>query len=75
MRWILLALALVVMVLLLIPRELEATRTVGDQARAERMRAPTPPRADDAPRACLEGELPTDRDPCVPAGAQFAPAQ
>jgi hypothetical protein len=75
MRFILLALAVLVLVLLFLPRELAATRTVGDQGRAERLRVATPRVEGDAPRMCTDGETPSDRDPCVPPGAQFAPSQ
>ncbi len=75
MRRILLLLALLVLGLLLMPRELPATRTVGDQRRAERLRASPPRAADLTQRNCRDGESPLDRDPCLPIGALFAPAQ
>lgn len=68
-------LAFLVLGLLLLPRELPATRTVGDQRRAERLRASPPRTTDTAQRTCRDGESPIDRDPCLPVGAQFAPAQ
>lgn len=75
MRWLLLAIAVFVLVLLSLPRELTATRVVGDQARAERLRFASPVSSSDGPRSCGDQESPSDRDPCVPNGAQFAPAQ
>jgi len=75
MRWLLLGLATICLLLLLAPRELTARRTVGDQSRAERQRVEMPKHEGVGPRACGEGEAPSDRDPCVPPGAQFAPSQ
>lgn len=75
MRWLLLILAALVLALTCWPRDLPATRVVGDQRRAERLRGPPLPRELATPRTCPAGESPTDRSPCVPLGAQFAPSQ
>ena len=75
MRRLLMVLALLVFVWLLMPRELAATRIVGDQSRAERLRLSPPATATESQRSCRDGESPSDRDPCLPIGAQFAPAQ
>ncbi len=50
------------------PHELVATKTVGDQARAQRVRRIEPNNVEPAePRICNDGETPTDRDPCIGA--------
>lgn len=49
------------------PHELHATKTVGDQARAMRQRHIVEPPEPHGPRLCDEGEVPSDRDPCIQA--------
>lgn len=55
----------------LAPRELLATKTVGHQARAHRLRKidgkPLPAES----RVCAEGEISTDRDPCLGADGRL----
>ncbi|MBI2393131.1 MAG: hypothetical protein HYV09_26335 [Deltaproteobacteria bacterium] len=71
----LLLVALAVLIAALMPRQMVATRTVGDQTRAVRQLRVESPAQSDEPRTCAEGEIPIDRDPCVRGGANYAPAQ
>lgn len=75
MKVALLLVALAVLVAALLPREIAATRTVGDQSRAVRQLRIASPAQPDEPRTCADGENPIDRDPCVRGGANYAPAQ
>lgn len=75
LRVALLLLALAVWMVVLWPRALSPTRVVGDQARAERLRSLQPRASATAPRVCGPREVVNDRDPCLPLGAEFAPAQ
>jgi hypothetical protein len=50
---------------MLTPEELPARRTVGHQGRALRLRRIVPELPSAGPRVCKEGEITTDRDPCI----------
>lgn len=54
------------------PRELEATKTVGQQARVERLRR-IEAKADpiNETRVCGPNEISTDRDPCLGANGRL----
>jgi hypothetical protein len=52
-------------VAMLTPEELPARRTVGHQGRALRLRRIVPDMPSAGPRVCKEGEITTDRDPCI----------
>jgi hypothetical protein len=55
----------------LIPQELVAEKTVGHQARADRLRRVEAKPRNDEPRICAEGQVSTDRDPCVGANGRL----
>jgi hypothetical protein len=59
-------------VAMLAPEELPATRTVGHQGRALRLRRIVAPAAPTGPRLCKEDEIPTDRDPCIVPSSKAA---
>jgi len=49
----------------LAPHELVATKTVGNQGRAQRFRRIEGKEQRSEPRICAENETSTDRDPCI----------
>ena len=53
------------MAVALAPHELVATKTVGHQGRAQRARRIEAKPERTEPRICAEGEISTDRDPCI----------
>lgn len=55
----------------LAPRDLEATKTVGHQARVDRLRhiEAKPERSES--RVCGENEISTDREPCLGADGRL----
>ncbi len=55
----------------LAPRELVATKTVGHQARVHRLRKIEARPAPAEFRVCAEGEISTDRDPCLGANGRL----
>lgn len=55
----------------LAPRELTATKTVGHQGRVERLRRIENKPEPTEPRVCADGEISTDRDPCLGANGRL----
>lgn len=71
MKKLALGIMLVATALAIFPTELVAKKTVGHQARVDRLRRieakPEPPEY----RVCREDEISTDRDPCVGANGRL----
>ncbi|MGZ3420880.1 MAG: hypothetical protein ACXVEF_31410 [Polyangiales bacterium] len=57
---------------MLAPENVRATRTVGHQGRALRLRRILAPELPAGPRLCSPDEIPTDRDPCIVASSKAA---
>lgn len=53
------------------PRDLEATKTVGHQARVDRLRNIESEPEPTEPRVCGPNEISTDRDPCLGANGRL----
>lgn len=55
----------------LLPHELAATKTVGHQARVDRLRRIESPQPPSELPVCTEGRISTDRDPCMGADGRL----
>lgn len=65
------AVALFALSAALLPHELVATKTVGQQARVHRLRRIESKPEPSEFRVCADGEISTDRDPCLGANGRL----